>query len=365
MTDGLYQEWMFGLEFSMPIGFRREMSGVRNAQLALARDRAMLQEQELEVSHQLAYVIRELEANRILSQTNFNRRIASERELKAVVAVYEAGWGEVTLDTVLNTQRRLAEAESDYFRSLVDYNKSIAAVHFRKGSLLEYNGIKLAEGPWTGKAYFDAKRRARARDAGIYMDYGFTRPSVISRGAYQQHAGSAEVMIDGAGPSLMGPEEIPAPQPTPAGDLKEPEAPKPLPTEGEEPAILEPGFDTRNSGSRSGSFNAGHSQPLNIDSPNNLGKFSAEPPTERRETESNSTEPATQSGPTLVAPKETGRVRRAAYQQPVEQAKPAGNSSIEAKWTAVKRSGKQHESVSNPSSAETDRTASGWKGVQR
>mgnify|MGYP006961823076 CR=1 FL=1 len=37
-------------------------------------------------------------------------------------------------------------------------------VHFRKGSLLEYNGVYLAEGPWPAKAYFDALLHQRADD---------------------------------------------------------------------------------------------------------------------------------------------------------------------------------------------------------
>ncbi|HYW78426.1 MAG TPA: TolC family protein, partial [Thermoguttaceae bacterium] len=36
MTGGNFQEWTAGLEFSMPIGFRKEMAGVRHAQLNLA-----------------------------------------------------------------------------------------------------------------------------------------------------------------------------------------------------------------------------------------------------------------------------------------------------------------------------------------
>ncbi len=78
-----------GLEFSMPLGFRREMSGVRNAQLQLAKERAKLQEAELELSHQLAFAIRDMEAAQVLSQTNFNRRIAAQRQVEAVAAAYE------------------------------------------------------------------------------------------------------------------------------------------------------------------------------------------------------------------------------------------------------------------------------------
>ena len=68
-----------------------------------------------------------------------------------------------TLINLINAYRSLAQAESDYFRSVTNYARSIAGVHFRKGSLLEYNGVYLTEGPWPAKAYFDARRRARSR----------------------------------------------------------------------------------------------------------------------------------------------------------------------------------------------------------
>lgn len=184
LTTGDFQEWELGLQFSMPIGFRRALSGVRHHQLLLARERAVLQDLELEFSHQLGNAVRDLDLNFGLTQTNFNRRVAAVDEVEAVKAVYDSG--RVTLDLLLDTQRRRAEAESAYYRSLVDYNRAIMRIHFRKGSLLEYNGVFLAEGPWPGKAKFDALRRARQRDASTYLDYGFTRPNVISRGPHAQ-----------------------------------------------------------------------------------------------------------------------------------------------------------------------------------
>jgi len=186
LVSGRYQEWEMGLQFSMPIGFRRSLSGVRHHQLLLARERAVLQDLELEVSHQLGNAIRDLDLDFGLTQTNFNRRVAAEDEVEAVEAVYDSG--RVTLDLLLDTQRRRAEAESAYYRSLIDYNRAIMRVHYRKGSLLEYNGVFLAEGPWPGKAHFDALRRARQRDASTYLDYGFTRPNVISRGPHDQES---------------------------------------------------------------------------------------------------------------------------------------------------------------------------------
>jgi Outer membrane efflux protein len=198
---------------SMPIGFRRELSGVRHHELLIARERAILQDLELEVSHQLGDAIRDVDNYYGISGTNFNRRVASEKEVQAVDAAYQAD--RVTLDLLLDAQRRRAEAESAYYRSLIDYNKAIMNVHYRKGSLLDYDGVYLAEGPWPGKAYFDALREARKRDASMYLDYGFTRPNVVSQGPYQQLTGEG---CKPCGPSdgaqELGPAPVPASGPT-------------------------------------------------------------------------------------------------------------------------------------------------------
>jgi hypothetical protein len=185
LLSGKFQEWQAGAQFLMPLGFRRELATVRNHQLQLARERARLQDEELEASHALVEAVRNIDTNFALSQTNFNRRVAAERQVEAVQAAYDAGT--VTLDQLLDAQRRRAEAESSYARAIVDYTRSISQLHYRKGSLLEYNGVFLAEGPWPGKAYFDAHRRARQRDASLYLDYGHSRPGVFSRGTVTQN----------------------------------------------------------------------------------------------------------------------------------------------------------------------------------
>ena len=72
LTDGDYAEVRAGLEFGMPIGFRRELAGVRYHQLLLAREKARLEDMELEVSHQLSDSVKDLDGNYILSQTHYN-----------------------------------------------------------------------------------------------------------------------------------------------------------------------------------------------------------------------------------------------------------------------------------------------------
>jgi outer membrane protein TolC len=187
LTEGRFQEARVGLQFTPPaIGARRELAGVRNAQLNLARSHARLEDMELNVSHLLTTAIQNLDFNYRVSQTHFNRWVAAEKEVEALKALYEGG--QATVDLVLDGQRRRAQAQAEFYRSIIEYNKAIANVHFRKGSLLEYNSVQLAEGPWPKKAYWDALGHARERDASYYLDYGWTRPKVISRGPVPQVA---------------------------------------------------------------------------------------------------------------------------------------------------------------------------------
>ncbi len=78
--------------------------------------------------------MRQLELNYQLTQTNCNRALAADRQVEAVQAAFDAET--VTIDQLLEAQRRRAEAQASYFRTLLDYQRAIITVHYRKGSLL-------------------------------------------------------------------------------------------------------------------------------------------------------------------------------------------------------------------------------------
>ncbi len=206
MTDGNYQGWYMGLEFSAPFGWRKERAGVRNAELNLIKYRAILQDQELTLSNSLADGIRDMERFYNLAEIHYNTRRAAEDEVKATEEAYEIGT--TTLDQVLDAQRRLAEAESSYFYSIVNYNLSITKLHYLKGSLLEFDNIALAEGPWPNKAQFDAVRQARKRDAGHYINYGYTRPGVITNGVYRQFQNPQTAAMATDSMTIQGGEQV-------------------------------------------------------------------------------------------------------------------------------------------------------------
>lgn len=180
LTEGQFEEARVGFDFAFPIGFRREYAQVRNAQLNLAREHARLEDAELNVSNALAQALRNMDAQYNFAQSYYNAFIAGSDEVESLLALFRAG--SATPDVALQAIQRRANSENLFYRALCDYNKSIAFVHFRKNSLLEYNGVFLAEGPWPAKAYFDAEGHARRRAASFYLDYGRTEPGPVSVG---------------------------------------------------------------------------------------------------------------------------------------------------------------------------------------
>lgn len=180
LYGGNFQEFALNAEFRMPIGFRRELANVRNAQLKLAREIARLEDAELEVSKELTEAFRALEANQAIMQSSFNRwketRIEGEHFEELEIEGVE------TLDVALDAQRRQSQSEIAFYTAVCEYNKVIALIHRRKGTTLPHAGIHFTEGSWTGKAYDDAHEHARRRSASRPLDYGWSRPNVISRG---------------------------------------------------------------------------------------------------------------------------------------------------------------------------------------
>jgi hypothetical protein len=225
LTEGKFQEAVLGLEFTPPqFGARRPLAAIRNAQLQLARAKAQLEEMELQQTHLLSTAWRNVKLRYALAVSHFDRWAASQADVESATALFERG--KENLDIVLDAQRRRAQSQIDFYRALADYNKAIAEVHFRKGSLLEFNGIQLAEGPWPQKAYWDALERARERDSSYYLHWGRTQPAPVSRGPVQQGSDALhDEMPEGTWEEVSPPEPRSAPQgqPTPAEVPQTPE----------------------------------------------------------------------------------------------------------------------------------------------
>jgi hypothetical protein len=152
-----------------------------------------------------------------LFQTSYNRLVAARQQLGAVQAAYEAD--KAPLDLLLDAQRRLSEAESNYYRGLATYAVDAKNVHYVKGTLLEYDGVCLSEGPWCGEAYKDAAAKDALRGKPRALNYASSRAPVVGWGPYPlvRDDGAAcepgQIPADGQGTPIQQPEITPPPVP--------------------------------------------------------------------------------------------------------------------------------------------------------
>ncbi len=159
ITDGDYQEWGAGVEFSMPVGLRAASNAIAHARLNLNRERALLAETELRISHDLSSAARQIELTHQLMETNYNRYLADAHQVEVLGRRYR---NEIdNINFLLQAQRQVVASEIEFYQALANYNLALRDFHTQKGSLLAYNNVQMAEGPWAAGASRDAYEAGR------------------------------------------------------------------------------------------------------------------------------------------------------------------------------------------------------------
>ncbi len=157
LGTGNFQEWQAGVEFVLPVGLRRASVAVSQAQLQLQRERALLAETELRISHDLSDAARNVDLTYQLVETNYNRYRADLRQVEVLQRRYLDGTDNINF--LLQAQRSVVQSEVDFYQALANYNLAIRDLHRQKGSLLAYNQVQLAEGGWAPGAQRDAYQK--------------------------------------------------------------------------------------------------------------------------------------------------------------------------------------------------------------
>jgi outer membrane protein TolC len=220
LTQGNLTGWNLGFEFQLPLGLRAAHAQVRNIELRLAKARDQLTAQEMEISHELAQDFQNLAVQHVTAQTNFNRYRAAHQRVQLFKAEVEAGTK--TFDVLLRALSSQAEAEVAYYRSLIEYNKAITALHYRKGTLLPHDQVWLSESEWTPDAYKDALRQAWARTHAFDAPHLDTEPAEFVQQPNWSASESAPAGGDAPPVQATPPEsvpyenEFPIPPPRPA-----------------------------------------------------------------------------------------------------------------------------------------------------
>jgi len=189
LTAGEQTGWNLGFEFTWRMGLRSELAQIRNIELRLVKARAYLAAKELDIGHELSLAIQQMARAKQTAQTYLNREIANAQQVKLIkeeIASPLYTPSPEGVDLRLRADISLRDARIAYFNSLVAYNKALAEVEYRKGTLLDYDNVHLAEGMWTPRSYADAIRRAWARSHAIDAHHVHPEPEPIVSDGYQE-----------------------------------------------------------------------------------------------------------------------------------------------------------------------------------
>jgi len=156
--------WSTGLSFTLPLGMRLARNQVRNYELRLHKARAVLARQEEEIGYELSDAIINMEQNYLLAETGLKKAASAKRYAETALARADAEnqRDPVLLGRVLEAKITSRDSDQGYLKLIVDYNKAITDLNFRKGAILHTNSIFLAEGEWNPEAYEDARVRGEA-----------------------------------------------------------------------------------------------------------------------------------------------------------------------------------------------------------
>ena len=216
ITGGNFQEWRTGVELNFPVGLRAAGAAIAHAQLNLSRDRALLAETELRISHDLSESARRVALTHQLLETNYNRYIADLRQADVLRRRYLDGADNINF--LLQAQRQVVVSEADFYRSLTDYNLSLRDFHRQKGSLLAYSQVQLAEGPWAADATRDAYETGRFLTPRVSPEK-VTAPIPLTIGPFDpSDVQSTTELVPAPQESLPSGELLPEGRSSPVGD---------------------------------------------------------------------------------------------------------------------------------------------------
>ncbi len=142
LMRGQQVSWSMGVEFSVPLFLRAERAQVRQIDLKLMKARRVLEQQEIEIGHELHASLQALERWKKQTDIQTRRLDASKRRVLAASADYEAG--RTSLDLLLRSQQSLAIAETARHRALAEYSKALLDLRYRAGDLLESHFVQMS-----------------------------------------------------------------------------------------------------------------------------------------------------------------------------------------------------------------------------
>ena len=165
LLSGDLDDWQLGLELNGAIGNRQGHVAIRNAELNVSRERALLEEQQRQLLLDLNAAYTEVDRAMANVKVAVNNRIAAEEEIEPKRKRVEEGQDQVFF--LLDAEQRLATSESNVHRAIIDYNLALSNYELVTGGMLSRFNIHLTEGESS-----EGARAAMQRKAGHFTQDG-------------------------------------------------------------------------------------------------------------------------------------------------------------------------------------------------
>ncbi len=167
LANDKFNTWNIGLNMQVPLGFRDANAYVRTSQLGLARAYQNLRNQEVKTERLVAGIYQALARYYGDIQAQRERRKALAQQLEGLFTRIKVGRD--PLITILQAQSDFAAALQLEYAAIGNYNIALAAFHYAKGTIRQYNNVQIAEGDLPACTLARATDFFKQRTAGLVL----------------------------------------------------------------------------------------------------------------------------------------------------------------------------------------------------
>ena len=168
LFDANFANWTVGLNLTVPLGYRFEHASLRQAKLQLEQALLTLKEQEQKTHIFLARQYSRLVELYETYEARRQQREAYAVQVDARFRKFAAG-KIASVDFLQSAVQLWSTALIQEYQAVVAYNQALAAFQFGKGSMLEYDNVKISEGQLPQCAQVRAVVHERQRTEGIVL----------------------------------------------------------------------------------------------------------------------------------------------------------------------------------------------------
>jgi outer membrane protein TolC len=135
--------WTMGVNFSVPLSLRKSRAQVRNHELLIMKDRALIQQNLHQVEHLLATSVRTIDQSFLQYEAFRDARDAAKENLE--VRVQRLFTGNENFLNFLQGVTDWGNAVASEAQALASYNSGLADLERQTGTILETHGIRFVE----------------------------------------------------------------------------------------------------------------------------------------------------------------------------------------------------------------------------